>query len=132
MLSAVMSAGVSSLLGTYLALVSKNKDRAYALAVSAWTGLALAYDVLIAFISLIMPLGEEALAALQLINPLKLGPLAATAAVDPYLLTMGALGEYVVAHWGQGGVYYLAASLYLAWATALVFAVYDTAKRADL
>ncbi|MFN3803828.1 MAG: hypothetical protein ACK4SY_02095 [Pyrobaculum sp.] len=122
---------VASLLGTYIGLISKSRESAFLYSVVAWTGLAIIYDIVVAFINLILPLGSEALLAIQLANPIKLVALTATALVDRHLLTLGPLGEYVI-HMGPEWIFVVFSGIYAAWLAALALAIYDNSKKIDL
>ncbi|ABP50170.1 MAG: hypothetical protein OWQ51_01880 [Pyrobaculum arsenaticum] len=130
LVAALLASVPSSIVGTVLGLAYSN--RAALAAVVVWAALALLYDVVVAFLSLILPLGDVAILAIQLANFLKLPSILATTAVDPYLLTLGPLGDFITAHWGLGLAQAAVASVYAAWLIALVLFYADTARRLDL
>ncbi len=122
---------VTSLLGTYIGLAARSRESAFLYSVVAWVGLALVYDVVVAFVNLITPLPSEAIFALQISNPIKLVALTATAMVDSHLLTLGPLGEFAI-HMGLGWFFATLAAVYTAWVTALALAIYDGVRKVDL
>jgi len=63
--------------------------------VSAWTALALVYEVVLTFISLYFPVSEIAVAVSLLANLLVAARLSGVVQADPHLLTLGAVGDYL-------------------------------------
>ncbi|RFA95741.1 hypothetical protein [Pyrobaculum aerophilum] len=129
-LGALLASLPSSLIGTAVGISSK--ERAPLVAIVVWSAVTLIYDVVVAFLSLILPLGDEAILALQVANFFKVATLLATSLVDPYLLTLGPLGEFVVSHWGVQWAYSALSSIYASWTIALILLVVDLGRKADL
>jgi len=63
--------------------------------VSAWTALALVYEVVSTFISLYFPVSEVAVAASLLATPLVAARLSGVVHADPHLLTLDAVGDHL-------------------------------------
>lgn len=93
--AALLSAAAGAALGVLIGILTPTRGHGYAWGVSAWTALALIYEVVLTFTSLYFPVTEAAIAAALLANPLTVARLSGVAQADPHLLTLGAIGDYL-------------------------------------
>lgn len=124
----LLSALLGSLMGLLLGAAAPSRGFGYAWGVSAWTGLALVYEVALTFITLYAPIPEWGFAAALFLNPLLAARLSAVGLADPYLLTLGPAGDFL---YRTTGVWITGAAP-LAWLAALAALFLYVVQRRDL
>ena len=127
----LFSASAGSSLGVLIGLAAPTRGYAYAWGVSAWTALALVYEVVMTFISLYFPVSEVAVAASLLANPLVAARLSGVVQADPHLLTLGAVGDHLYKSLGTHAPL-LFPAVAVAWIFATSAAAVLAASRRDL
>jgi Cu-processing system permease protein len=97
---ALLAAGVAAALGVLIGVVTESRLQAALAAIGAWFVLAIGLDLLLVGLGVFVRMGEPALIAAILLNPLEAARVLAILALDPSGSVLGPAGTWAVTSFG--------------------------------
>ncbi|MDR7544844.1 MAG: ABC transporter permease [Armatimonadota bacterium] len=119
---ALALAAVFLAIGSAIAVMSRNRVQAIALALAAWFAAVVVFDLALIAAGALVGAGVGALAAAVLLNPVEVARILALLLLDPGLEVLGPVGGFLVARLGTAGTAALLMTALAAWVTAPLLA----------
>jgi Cu-processing system permease protein len=115
---AALCAAVAAALGILVGTAVGNRLQASLVAIAAWFLLALGLDLVVIGLGVFVSLGEPAILAAVLVNPIESARVAALLMLDAGGGALGTMGTYLLDHLGRDGAVALLCAALLAWVVA--------------
>lgn len=129
-LSAALGSAMLSI-GLLISVGSAGRSKALGMAVLAWFGLALFYNLAVMGFALSVASSAEVLLAAALLNPIESVRILAVLSLEPDLQILGPLGSYLYIEFGTGGAAAILVAAVAAWIVAPVAAAVLLFRRQD-
>jgi Cu-processing system permease protein len=119
---ALALAAVFLAIGSAIAVTSRNRVQAIAVALAAWFAAVVVFDLALIAAGALAGAGVTVLAAAVLLNPVEVARILALLLLDPGLEVLGPVGGFLVARLGTPGTAALLATAMAAWVIAPLLA----------